>query len=506
MPAGTAEPPAGRGTVSARVLRRVAAAHVGAGTAGSIDVFLLLLLVLPRPEYPPHEEARLLVLNAVTFAVALPVSLVVGTLWGYRMARPMQRFDEEGRPPTYEERLATVRHPLRSAGIDAVLWLIGALVFAAVNLTVSGDAALHVGVTVAMGGATTTAVTYLLTERTMRPMTARALADGPLPQPFGLGVRGRLLLAWLLATGVPLLGILFVGLHVLERPESTERLAVSVVVLALAAVAVGLHATILVARSLSEPLEGVRRAVARIGAGDLDAEVRVDDASEVGLLQSGFNQMAAGLREREHLRDLFGRHVGEEVARRAATTPIALGGEQRRIAALFVDIVGSTTLVDTRSPEEVVGLLNRFFDVVVDTVTAHGGWVNKFEGDGALCVFGAPVADEGCEVAAVRAARALCERLERELPEVTAGIGVSAGMAVAGNVGTERRYEYTVIGEPVNEAARLCELAKQRPEQRVLVSETLLSGLEQDERARWRLDGEVQLRGRTKPTRLAMPS
>src|SRR5439155_14875972 len=111
-------------------------------------------------------------------------------------------------------------------------------------------------------------------------------------------------------------------------------------------------------------------------------DVEVDDASEIGLLQSGFNRMAAGLRERERLRDLFGRHVGEDVARAALDAgELALGGEVREVAVLFVDLAGSTAMAGKRPPEEVVSLLNRFFAVVVDVVGAHGGWINKFEGD-----------------------------------------------------------------------------------------------------------------------------
>ena len=132
----------------------------------------------------------------------------------------------------------------------------------------------------------------------------------------------------------------------------------------------------------------------------------------------------------------------------------------------------------------------------------HGGWVNKFEGDAALCVFGAPTVREACAGDALAAARELRDRLAAEQPELDAGIGVSAGPAVAGNVGAEQRFEYTVIGDPVNEAARLCELAKKRPE-RVLASYSALERAGEVERPHWSLGEEVELRGRAAPTRLA---
>src|SRR5205814_4855713 len=112
-------------------------------------------------------------------------------------------------------------------------------------------------------------------------------------------------------------------------------------------------------------------------------------------------------------------------------------------------------------PEEVVDLLNRFFATVVRVVDAEGGWVNKFEGDAALAVFGAPTDQPDHAARALRAARRLGAELEPL--GVDAGIGVSSGPVVAGNVGAENRYEDTVIGDPVNEAARLTEVAKRRP-------------------------------------------
>jgi adenylate cyclase len=170
---------------------------------------------------------------------------------------------------------------------------------------------------------------------------------------------------------------------------------------------------------------------------------------------------------------------------------------------LFVDIVGSTALAASRPPGEVVRMLNAFFGLVVAVVRRHGGWVNKFEGDAALCVFGAPLAIDDTAGAALCAGRELRDRLLVELPDLPAGIGISAGSIVAGNVGAEERFEYTVIGDPVNEAARLTELAKRR-EGRLLASEAVLARAQPDEVRRWHFDQSVELRGRPAPTRVAV--
>ena len=470
---------------------------VAAGAGPALDPSV------PEPDLGAATPSTLLSANVLAL-LYVPVSVVVGTWWAYRIARPIRRFVSEERPPSEEERLAALRHPLRSAGIDAVGWLLGAVLLAVLNLRFSAELAFHVGSTVLIGGRTTIAVTYLLTERIMRPLTALALADESPPRLCGPGVQGRLLLAWLLATGVPLLGIAFVGLEGVVGGTS-ERVATSVLVLSVGAVLIGLAATVLVARSVGEPLLALRTALGRIEEGELDVSVAVNDGSEVGLLQSGFNRMSSGLRERERLHDLSGRHVGADVAREALDRPTALGGEQREVAVLFVDLVGSTELATRWSATDVVSLLNRFFTIVVDTVDGHGGWVNKFEGDAALCIFGAPLPDDGCASNALAAARTLRERLRVELPGADAGVAVSAGLAVAGNVGAENRFEYTVIGDPVNEAARLCELAKRR-DGRLLASEAVLDRAGHEEAARWRLDDSVVLRGRSEPTRMAVPA
>ena len=127
----------------------------------------------------------------------------------------------------------------------------------------------------------------------------------------------------------------------------------------------------------------------------------------------------------------------------------------------------------------------------------------KFEGDAALCIFGAPGEQPDHAARALRAARLLATRL-RSQAGVHAAVGLSSGEVVAGNVGTEHRYEYTVIGDPVNEAARLTDLAKQRPE-RLLASGSTVQIAGEPEASHWRLEDEVVLRGRAEPTRLAVP-
>lgn len=411
---------------------------------------------------------------------------------------------EEGRPPSSEEHGMTLRLPAYVASLTAGGWFCGGLIGFAFNLDHSLLAASLIGVAVWLGGETTSAIAYLVSEWKLRPITARALATRT-PDSTILSVRKRQLFAWSLGTAVPMLGVVCVGVVGLTK-DGVDPVAIAAASVFLSAVALGsgLLATMVSARAIAVPLEEMRDAVARVADGELDVAVEVDDSTEVGLLQTGFNRMAEGLRERERIRDLFGRQVGREVARSALAEGTRLGGEEREIGAVFVDLTGSTSMALAMPPTEVVRLLNRFFRVAIEVVEAHGGLVNKFEGDAALCVFGAPVSSLDPAGEALRAGRELAARLEREMPEIGFGIGISAGPAVAGNVGSEERFEYTVIGDPVNEAARLCDLAKERRVP-VVASDAALVRAGDDEAEHWDRGERTVLRGRLEATVLASP-
>jgi adenylate cyclase len=484
--------------------RRLTRAAVAAHSIGGLVLFLLLGVLIP---FAPASVEDDLPLNAAVGAAYLVLSLVLGTRWGIRASAPVERWLASGEPATPEDRRVALGIPMRFAAISGVFWALGAVLITLLNVPGSGWAAPVAGGAILLGGETTCAVAYLLAERISRPVTARALAGGSPPDTCGPGVAGRLTMAWSLGTGVPLLGIFIIAVaSFVHDGENPALLAAAVTFLAVVGMGVGLLAISMAARSVAEPIAAVRRAIARIEEGQLDVEVPVDDGSEVGLLEAGFNRMTAGLRERERLRDLFGRHVGRDVARAALENEgeVELGGEVREVAAMFVDLEGSTRLAARAAPADVVALLNTFFCIVVEVVEDHGGWVNKFEGDAALCVFGAPVERADAAGDALRAARRLCDRLVSELDAADARIGVSAGEAVAGNVGARERFEYTVIGDPVNEAARLCELAKQR-DSRLLASDAVIERAAGGEAARWEVTEHVVLRGRDRATGVAEP-
>lgn len=479
------------------------AALTMANLIGAIVVFAFANWALPLPDIEDPGEAQLV--NLAVLGAVMVAGVIIGTVVITRRFRRVRDWLAADREPTAAQRYSLLRAPYRVAFVHAVMWASAAVIFGVINL-VAFDPELgeRVATTVLLGGVTTSAIAYLLAERVLRPAAARALASDVPDRPVRPGIRGRALLAWIVGTGVPVLGLLLVGLSTLtEGDVSADELAITVLALAAIALVAGLYVSSMATRAVADPIVSVRDALARVEQGDLEVEVPVYDGTEVGLLQAGFNRMVAGLRERERLEDLFGRHVGDQVAREALEQGVELGGESREVAILFVDVIGSTALASERPPEQVVELLNSFFSVVVEAVREHDGWINKFEGDAALAVFGAPVPIEDPHSSALAAGRELARRLGDEV-ELEAAIGVSAGEVVAGNVGEESRFEYTVIGDPVNEAARLTELAKEKPG-RLLASETILERAGAEEQRHWELDGTVTLRGRSSETRLAVP-
>ncbi len=415
------------------------------------------------------------------------------------------RWYTAGQQPDAGQRRGAINILRRQSTIVLGTWVIGgAIGLAALRSTDVGLMVL-LAMVVVFGGAASVCTSMLFTHRTFRPIVAATWRNTDV-RATAPGVLARLVTMWFITCALPAAAIVVLIAcrrmgWVIDRSASVET---PVLVLCLVAVLLGMRAMILVARSVSDPVGEVVAAMARVQHGEMDVSVSVYEHSEIGRLQTGFNRMVAGLRERDRLRDLFGRHVGPEVARLAVEQERALAGDVQEAAILFIDLVGSTELAATHPPDEVAAVLNDFFRIVVAAVDAQQGSINKFQGDAALAVFGAPVPFDGSAAAALATARTLHTTLRR-LPLVDFGIGVSAGPVFAGNIGSENRYEYTVVGDAVNEAARLADRAK-AVSARVLCSQTALERADEHELRNWARHGSAVLRGRAQPTVMSMPT
>jgi adenylate cyclase len=200
----------------------------------------------------------------------------------------------------------------------------------------------------------------------------------------------------------------------------------------------------------------VRRALSEVGQGRFEVHVPVYDGTQIGQLQLGFNQMVGGLAERERIRSAFGTYVDPAVMAHILSEGTNLEGEEVEVTVMFVDVRDFTGFAERTSAREVVAGLNGLFEQIVPIVRQHGGHVDKFIGDGLLAVFGAPRRQSDHADRALAAAMDVARAL-RAAPgiELNVGIGLNSGTVVAGNVGGAGRYEFSVIGDVVNVAARV---------------------------------------------------
>ncbi|MBN2493935.1 MAG: HAMP domain-containing protein [Deltaproteobacteria bacterium] len=233
----------------------------------------------------------------------------------------------------------------------------------------------------------------------------------------------------------------------------------------LAAFLFGLIGAFLMARHFTRPIRQMAEAMQRVSAGQLEQTLAVTSRDEIGTLASTFNFMTRGLRERERIRHTFARYVSDQVAERILKEQdeLDLRGELRKVTVLFLDIRGFTTLSEDKEPREVVSLLNDYFEIIIDIIFRYEGTINKFIGDSIMAIYGAPHAidlpEARAALTAVEIQRAVGEynwkRLQEGKAVVNFGIGIHSGEAIAGNIGSARRMEYTVIGRNVNLAQRI---------------------------------------------------
>lgn len=255
-------------------------------------------------------------------------------------------------------------------------------------------------------------------------------------------------------------------------------------------------------RSIARPLSQLNEKMGLVAKGDYSAKTIVLDDDEIGELKAGFNEMVDGLAERERLKDTFGRYVSVEVAKRLVETgAISLGGESIEATILFSDIRDFTEMSERMPPQELVAFLNEYFSYVTAPISAHNGMINKFIGDAVMAVFAPQFGSKNHVDDAVRAALGMREKLAelnaRGGPEIRFGVGLHTGTLVAGNIGTEKRLEYTVIGDTVNVASRI-ESQNKDLGSVILISEAVHEGLSPALRATVRSErcDNVKVKGR----------
>ena len=334
-------------------------------------------------------------------------------------------------------------------------------------------------------------------EQFLRPVVEDIVSELPASftgAPLGVPLRWKLLGALPLINVIT--GVVVSGLST-DGSARLEDLGLDVVVAVLVAFTISLELTLLVTRSVLQPVERLLEATDAVKRGDLDARVPVTSGDELGQLAGSFNEMMGGLSEREALREAFGAYVDPDVAERVLEEGELLEGQEREVTVLILDVWDFTAFAQRSSARETVAFLNELFGIVVPCVTEHGGHANKFLGDGLLAVFGAPDRLPDHADRAVAAAGALARAVEDRFgDEIRFGLGVNSGPVVVGSVGGGGRLEFAVIGDTVNVAARVENLTRETGDP-VLVTEATRCLLGADVPLEPR--GEFALKGVSEP-------
>jgi len=251
-----------------------------------------------------------------------------------------------------------------------------------------------------------------------------------------------------------------------ELFAEVEALFQTTILLAGVGIALLVLASVLLARSISRPLRRMAGETVKVAAGDLDIDLTdVQSADEVGQLARAFTNMTEGLKDRDRIKDTFGRYLTQEVVKRLLDSKdgLKLGGEIRELSIMMSDLRGFTALTSKMGPEQVIRFLNRYLGRMVEIILDHRGIIDEIIGDGILAFFGAPEALENHPELAVACALKMQLAMEEinaqneadGLPHLEMGVAVNTGEVVVGNIGSEKRAKYGAVGAQVNFTGRI---------------------------------------------------
>jgi len=361
--------------------------------------------------------------------------------------------------------------------------------------------ALRVALSTLLVGALSSTVVFYGVEwyarRSLLPVVLEGVDVASLGRVFHLSLRAKVVLLSVTSTVLPVAALAFTAQD--AQSGATALIYVTVVALGLGLLQAGFITT-----SVLKPLKDLAVKQRAVAADDLSPRVPVQSADDVGTLALGFNQMVQGLQRGVEIRATFGRYVSPRVLERILEGRVAADGEVLVATVLFCDLRGFTAMSDGRAAPEVVAILNRYLDVLVESVSRHDGVVDKFIGDAVMAAFGAPLSQGDDAFRAVQAALDMVAAVDRLNatqrqsggPALDLGVGLHTGEVVAGNIGSTRQLQYTLVGDTVNTASRIEQLTKTLGA-RVLVSQQTLDAV--GDRVVARALPPVEVKGKREP-------
>jgi len=387
------------------------------------------------------------------------------------------------RPVSEKERVDARRRllnePFFLIALDMGVWVAAAVIYSAVFWSyAAGWTTVQTAFLLnSHTGLITTTVAFFVFEFTMqRRVIPHLFPEGGLsttPGTLRIRIRTRLV-AFLFASNlVPFVTFLYAVHSSFQSHgdplEILEQLQVSIISQALIFMGVGIWLVILVSSNMTRPLQEIVRVLQEVRSGLFENKVRVTTNDEIGYTGDVINEMTEGLKERDFIREVFGKYVSEEIRDEILSGRVTLDGELRQVTILFADLRNFTPMVETTPPKQVVKIINSYFKEMEEAIKQHHGLVLQYIGDEIEAVFGAPIHRTDHPVLAVRAAVEMKERLKtvnqelnlRGFPSLFHGIGIHTGEVLAANIGSPERLSYALVGDTVNLASRVQGLNKE---------------------------------------------
>jgi adenylate cyclase len=436
--------------------------------------------------------------------VFFPSAFIIPWFLTISYERPIRRYlsmthDAEPLPQDLAVRVhqRLLNEPFFLIALDLTIWLISAALYPLCFWMAGASRAVifrPFSVSVITGLITITVAFFYFEHIMQRRVTPFFFPDGELyatPKTIRIRIGTRLFAFFFACNFVPFLAILS-SLQV--RSDTTGDPAIILQMLrseiflnALIFIGVGVGLTILVSSNLTRPLREIIGVLRGVSDGDFDRRIRVTSNDEIGYTGDVINEMTEGLKERDFIKETFGKYVTQQVRDEVLAGRIPLDGELKEVTILFADLRNFTPLTESLDPKLVVKIMNSYFEVMAEAIHKEDGLILQFLGDEIYAVFGAPISRADHPERAFRAGVAMHQKLiglnetfsKRGWPTLRHGIGIHTGEVVAANIGASDRLSYLLVGDTVNVASRLQELTKDMGEE-IILSEATRTRLKND--------------------------
>lgn len=426
----------------------------------------------------------------VFYSVICVVVMSLITIWYERPIRHCLKAFYQGRDPDpillENARRRLLNEPYMIVILDMVIWSIGSLLFWVVGSPAGGIA-------IASGMITMTLAFFWVEHVSQHNLVPLFFPEGDLSRVQGvkiISVKIRFA-ALIFSVSVVPLAFIHLTMHQFKQMQMMDEMTLLMLISrmeetitreSILFMGVAIVLSWLVAYNTRRPIVEIIRVMGHVKQGDFSQKARVFSNDEIGFAGETLNAMTQGLKERELIKDTFGKYVDSSIRDEILMGRVPLDGELKEATILFADLRNFTPLVTVTPPRELIYVLNAYFNEMAEAIKENKGLILQFIGDEVEAVFGAPVYQSGHELSAVKAALAMRLRLvklnkrfaDEGIAPIAHGVGIHTGSVLAANIGSEDRSAYSLIGDTVNLASRIQDLTKEFKTD-ILVSEAVQS-------------------------------